>query len=555
VPACTESSAEQAKTPMSNVQTSTAPTLPDYFRVIRRRKWIIAACVVLLPLVALLLSSRQQEIYQGSSEVYLSPQNLAQALTNTGDASFFQDAERFAETQADLASVPEVAARVCRNVPWPQCTPLDLLADSEVEAKPNVDLLEFRVRNADAELAATLATEYAEQFRIYRREIDTEALKTALVKLEERIEQLEQTRGGTSSQLYASLVDKEQELRLLEALQTSNAFVVRPSTAAVQVQPKTTRNVILAIMFGLAFGLLFAFLWEALDTRLRSADEITERMRMPLLGRIPRPARTLQRANRLTMIEDPNSVQAEAFRMLRTNIDFVNLERDARTIMVTSALEQEGKSTTVANLAVAMAKAGRHVVLVDLDLRRPFVGRFFRLEGRPGITDVILGDATLEDALARLPIQRGEGETLLDGENGARAEGVLEVLPSGPTPPNTGEFVGTRSLARILEALKDRGDVVLIDAPPVLHVGDAMALSAVVDAMLVVARLRVVRRSTVDELVRLLETTPATKLGFVITDADLGEDYGVSYYYKYRPQALPRGARLAQRLRESASRR
>jgi capsular exopolysaccharide synthesis family protein len=539
----------------SDLQQSSAPTLPDYFRVIRRRKWIIVGCLIVLPLVAFFLSSRQQEIFQGSSEVYLSPQNITSALTNTGDANFFQDAERFAETQADLASVPEVARRVCRNVPWPDCTPLALLQNSEVEARPNVDLLEFRVRNGSPRLAAMLATEYARQFRAYRRQIDTQALKNALRQLQERIARLEEG-GARNSTLYASLIDKEQELRLLEALQTSNAFVVRGAATAVQVQPKTTRNVILAVMFGFAFGLLFAFLWEALDTRLRSADEITERLRLPLLGRIPRPRRSVQRAHRLTMIEDPNSVQAEAFRMLRTNIDFVNLERGARTIMVTSALEQEGKSTTVANLAVAMAKAGRHVVLVDLDLRRPFVGRFFRLEGRPGVTDVVLGNVALGDALVQLPIQQlGEGETLLDGANGARAEGVLEVLPSGPSPPNTGEFVGTRSLARVLAALRERGDVVLIDAPPVLHVGDAMALSAVVDAMLVVTRLRIVRRSTIDELMRLLDTTPAAKLGFVITDADLGEDYGVSYYYKYRPQAQPRGARLARRLRQGASRR
>jgi tyrosine-protein kinase len=541
----------------SDVQPSSAPTLPDYFRVIRRRKWIIAGCVVILPLIALLLSSRQQKIFQGSSEVYLSSQNLASALTNTPELTGFQDPERFAQTQADLASVPEVASRVCRHVNWPDCAPLVLLKNSEVEAKPNVDLLEFRVRNSDSKLAAQLATEYARQFRIYRREIDTEALKNALAKLQERIKQLESTRGGPDSQLYASLVDKEQQLRLIEALQTSNAFVVRPATAAAQVQPKTTRNVILAVMFGLAFGLLFAFLWEALDTRLRSADEITERLRLPLLGRIPRPRRADQRAQRLTMIEDPNSIQAEAFRMLRTNIDFVNLERGAKTIMVTSALEQEGKSTTIANLAVAMAKAGRHVVLVDLDLRRPFVGRFFRLDGRPGVTDVVLGNVALEEALVELPIARGKGESVLEGGgNGARAEGVLEVLPSGPTPPNTGEFVGTRSLARIIEALRDRGDVVLIDAPPVLHVGDAMALSAVVDAMLVVTRLRIVRRSTIDELMRLLDTTPAAKLGFVITDADLGEDYGVSYYYKYRPQSQRRrAARFGQRMRERASRR
>jgi Mrp family chromosome partitioning ATPase len=203
-----------------------------------------------------------------------------------------------------------------------------------------------------------------------------------------------------------------------------------------------------------------------------------------------------------------------------------------------------------------MAKAGRHVVLVDLDLRRPFVGRFFRLDGRPGVTDIVLGDVELEDALVELPMRGTELDHVgLTAEgNGSRTEGILEVLPAGPTPPNAGEFVGTRSLARILEQVRDRADIVLIDAPPVLHVNDAMALSAVVDAMLIVTRLRVVRRSTVDELNRLLETTPATKLGFVITDADLGEDYGISYYYNYRPRPEQTGSQLARRVRDLTGR-
>ena len=525
--------------------------LTDYLRVVRRRKWIIVASVVLVPLLAFLLSTRQQVSYQGSAEVYLSQRNLAAALTNTGDPTY-QDAARFAETQADLASAPEVARRVISNLGLHDRSSSDLLRNSDVEAKPNVDLLYVRVRDGDPELAQRLATEYARQFTIYRREIDTAALTNALQGLRARLARLRRS-GQRTSPLYATLVDKEQELRLLEALQTSKALVVRPATEAVQVEPRTRRNMILGITFGLALGLLFAFLREALDTRLRSAEEISERLGLPLLGRIPRPRRSVQRAHRLTMTEDPNSVQAEAFRMLRTNLDFVNLERGAKTVMVTSALEQEGKSTTIANLAVAMARAGRHVVLVDLDLRHPFLGRFFRLEGRPGVSDVVLGNFELSDALVSLPIEEDAPDSLIPSNgNGARSAGRLEVLPSGPMPPNAGEFVGTRSVGAILQALRERADVVLIDAPPVLPVGDSMVLSAVVDAMLIVTRLGVVRRATVDELIRRLDTTPAAKLGFVVTDADPGEEYGTSSYH-YRPPPRPRRARLG-RVLEAARR-
>jgi capsular exopolysaccharide synthesis family protein len=213
--------------------------------------------------------------------------------------------------------------------------------------------------------------------------------------------------------------------------------------------------------------------------------------------------------------------------MLRTNLEFVNLERDARSIMVTSAVQAEGKSTTVANLAVAYARAGRRVVLVDLDLRRPFVEKFFGLEGRPGVTDVALGRLDLDHALIPVEISR-PGLT-----ESRTVSGELEVLPTGALPPDAGEFVGTRALGAILRNLRDRFDIVLVDAPPLLKVGDALALSARVDALIVVSRLRVVRRGMLAELQRILSAAPADRLGFAVTDAGSEDGYGSGYGYGY----------------------
>src|SRR5207247_6981470 len=119
--------------------------------------------------------------------------------------------------------------------------------------------------------------------------------------------------------------------------------------------------------------------------RVRKAEEIAEQLGIPLLARLPQPSRGLRNKNRLAALEEPDGAAAEAFRMLRTNLDFVNIDRSAKTIMVTSAVESEGKSTTIANLAVTLARSGRRVVLVDLDLRRPYLDRFFGLGGRPGV--------------------------------------------------------------------------------------------------------------------------------------------------------------------------
>jgi non-specific protein-tyrosine kinase len=236
------------------------------------------------------------------------------------------------------------------------------------------------------------------------------------------------------------------------------------------------------------------------------------------------------------MLEEPASPRAEAFRMVRANLDFVMLDRDVRTIMVTSALQQEGKSTTIANVAIALARAGRRVVLVDLDLRRPVLARFFGLNG-PGLTQVALGQSPLEEALTPIsltdPPARGRRFARRRGANGNGALtrellGQLEVLPSGPIPPDPGEFVSSPALGRILHALRERADVVLVDAPRALHVGDVIALSSRVDGIVVVARSKALRRRTLAELSRLLAPVRTRALGFVVTGEGEGESYAAA---------------------------
>jgi len=303
-------------------------------------------------------------------------------------------------------------------------------------------------------------------------------------------------------------------------------------------------------------GIGLAFLWEALDTRVRTAQEIGERLGgLPLLARIPTPSRRLQRDGKLVMAEEPTGAQAEAFRMLRTNLEFATLGRDARTIMVTSAVEQEGKSTTIANLAIALARAGQRVVLVDLDLRRPYVEKFFKLEG-PGVTQVALGHVALDQALSAVTIMdphRPSPKANGNGNgNGSKrrglVKGVLEVLPAGPIPPDPGEFVGTAALTEILEKLRERADIVLIDAPPTLHVGDAMTLSTKIDGIVVVTRMKVVRRHMLGELARQLAGSPTPVLGFVVTGATEEEGYGYGYggYYA-KPYEQTEKARVESR--------
>lgn len=519
------------------------PTALHAIRIVKRGWWIIVLTTVAVAGAAFYQSYRQEPLYSASSQVLLKYQSLASGLTGIQDLStVYQDPQRVAQTQTQIALSPEVANRVVEAARIRGLTAGAFLGSASVTAATDSDILVFSVTYGDARAAARLATIHAREFIQHRRELDTASLVAAREELRGRITELEST-GFEGSPLVARLVESEQQLRTMEALQTANASLLRPASGAAQVQPRTERAVVLGVLLGLMLGVGLAFVRHAFDTRVRSSAEVSDKLRTTLLARIAVPPRKLRRKKRLVMTAIPHGVHAEAFRMLRANLEFVNLDRGARSILVTSALEKEGKSTTVANLALALARAGQKVALVDLDLRRPAIAGFFGIPySHPGATSVVVGSSTLEQALVevfRMP-DAGGGVPHDDG-NGVGATtsvGVLKVLTSGRIPPNPGEFVKAPRLTAALEQLANSFDFVLIDTPPLLSVGDAMTLSSHVDAMITVARLRMLRRPVLTELARAVETCPTIKLGVVVTGAETEPGYGYGYgYYEHSRSA------------------
>jgi Mrp family chromosome partitioning ATPase/capsular polysaccharide biosynthesis protein len=494
-----------------------------YLALLARRKWIIIAFLLLLPLAAYILAEQETPVYEGSSQIYLNRQS--QNLSGLNDPLVTQP-ERVIRTQADIARLPVIAERVVDKAGLRR-SPGAFLAQSSVGSNEEVDLLTFSVRDEGRGRASALANLYAEEYIGFRRELDTKALREATQAVQKQIDDLENKGLTVNSGLYATLAQRLQQLQSAQVLQESNALLVKRAEGASQVEPQPLRSAALAFGLAIFLGLGLAFLIDALDTRVRDPEELADRLGLPLLGSLPEPPRASRTNGRIVMLDAPNSADAEPYRMLRTSLEVTAFGGGCRSLMVSSALAQEGKSTTAANLAIALARTGRHVVLVDLDLRRPSLDGFFALKSRPGITDLVFGRTSIGDAGVRLTFggaveQPFSGDLRLlregDDEQGDKHEpGVLDVIGSGTLPPNPGEFMVTPELDAILKELQDRADLLIVDGPPLLLAGEALTLSSKVDALLLVARMNAFRWGQANELERVLVAAPTLKLGMIAT--------------------------------------
>ncbi len=499
--------------------------------VLRVRLWIVVATVALVVATATTLAAQQPERYEAKSQVLVNRSNLANVLTGIADPTEF-DSNRVIQTQANLARAHRVAELVVQAAGTPR-TAEQFLEQSKVATSPTTDLLTLSVEDERRATATALSAEYARQFIAYRQAETLSRLRRLRDDLAAELARLPD-RSAAATDARRNLAS----VRNLIALGDQSLSLVQEARDARQTQPNVARSAIFALLLGLMLGVGLAFLAHRLDSRLRTSGELEARLGMALLGRLAAPPRRLSKEDRLVALHEPDGIAAEEFRVMRTNLMFVNVGREARSLLLTSALQSEGKSTTVANLAVTLARAGQHVILADFDFRRPYLERYFDLPAEPGLTGVILGQAALEDALVDISLEMAVGAPA--SSNGWKAfadaelrHGRLEVLPTGLLPPSVGEFIASAPLQRLLASLRERCDVLLIDGPPALQVGDTLALSPYVDGLVVVARLGVVRRRAVDELKRVLAASSAPVLGVVITDAASERQTGYGYGYGY----------------------
>jgi capsular exopolysaccharide synthesis family protein len=330
----------------------------------------------------------------------------------------------------------------------------------------------------------------------------------------------------TMEEGYDNLLSQYQLSRIGESAETGRVSVIDAAmTPQVPVSPHRKRAVLIAALLGIVLGVVVAMLVDRLDDAVQNPDEVRDRLHLTVLGSIPRvrrsdagqPEESREKAFRMVTHVEPQSLVAEAFRSLRTNVTFARAHQDLRTLMITSPAPGEGKSTVAVNLATTFAQQGQRTLLIDADLRRSVLDQTFAIARSPGLTDVLVGAEPL-DAVVRTT----------DVPN-------LSILPSGHFPPNPSELLGSSQMRGMIEQAKQSFDIVLIDSPPVLAVTDAAVLSTVVDGSIMVIRLGVTAREAVRRAVSQLRVVNGRILGAVLNAVDFrGPSYqgGYGYYYE-----------------------
>ncbi|MGH3322289.1 MAG: polysaccharide biosynthesis tyrosine autokinase [Nocardioidaceae bacterium] len=448
--------------------------LRDYLHILAKR-WRIAATVVLVCLAAAVAATFiMPPTYEAKTRLFVS-------VRGSGDLSQLYQGGSFTEQRvksyADIATSPRVTKPVIDRLGL-SLTPAELADKIAAEAPVDTVLINITVSDRSPRRAAEIANAVGQRFTKVVANLETPAGKPS-----------------PRSPVKVSVVQQAQPPLSPES-------------------PRPLLDIALGLVVGLALGVGLAILRETLDTSVKNADDLSQVTDAPVLAAILRDPT----ASKHPVARDPHGKRMEAFRQLRTNLQFAAVDHKPRTIIVTSAVADEGKSSVAGNLAVAVAQFGTRVCLVDGDLREPCVAEYFGLLSEIGLTTVLIGHGSVSDVVQ--PAVRG-----------------LDVLASGPVPPNPSELLASERMGAVLAELSERYDLVVVDTPPLLPVTDAAVLAGQTDGALLVTRATRTSRDQAAQAMEALRKVDARVLGAVLNMAPAkGRDavtYG--YAYSYRP--------------------
>ena len=512
----------------------------DVYRVIealRRRVGLVVLCIVLVPLAALGLSLAQEKQYTATIAILFRNPGLDQEILGHGNILFPPiDADQEAATNLRLVDLDTVDRLVGGQLGLSQG---DVRGKINVQAQGNSNIVTVSATDSSARRAATIANVFGAQFIAFRRDADRAKINQATTLVQNRINELPPGGGGD---IRRSLLENRlTALQTLADLQTGNAEVVQPADVPTSPSsPKIVRNTVIGGLVGVLLALALALILDRVDRRVREPDELEDIFDLPIVGYVPESG-SLRKEDAGPQLRGPI---AEAFRMLRTTLLYFNVDKNLRSLLVTSAAPKEGKTTVSLNLACTAAAGGAKVLLLEADLRHPALRKHISdvPDGIPGLGEIIARDLDLHSGVTRVPLESSkEGRPLAS----------LDVILAGPVPPNPADLLESQRMRMLIQEAERDYDLVVIDTPPTFVVPDAVPLVNQVSGVIVVARLGVTMRDTARKLREQLDNLNAPTLGLVVNSVD---HWRTRYGYIYESGCVSQRRRRVRRC-EAASRR
>lgn len=503
-------------------------TLRDYWRVLVRYRLAILALAVIGAAAGYVYAEQQQTLYQATATINFQDPGAQLALVGYGSDTT-QTAADVALENAQTLTRPQVLIATAHNLGGH--FPPGSIAGSLSAQTAGDGLLTISAHSSNAVLAQRLANAAASAV-VGQSNAQAQAQFTSAVTSIRR--QIGVLRGGPpSSASGVQLAAYENLLARLTPLTRSNntAQIVQPASApGAQVSPDPTRDALIGLAIGIVLALLAAFLGDALDRRLRTTKDVEECLQLPVLGHIRNEA-----LGRIPYGMNGNSTyesDVEAARILRRNLEFLGLDHPPRSVLVTSGVPHEGKTTVAASLAFAMATAGRRTLLIECDLRRPVLAERLHFAPKPGLSDYLACAASPSEILRQVPM----GSRVSHNGNGKQSFGSEEMLvciPAGSGTSRAAELLGSLRFREFLSQVISAYDVVVIDSTPLLPVADAREILPHVDAVVICTREHSTRREEARAARQALARFPSRPTGVVITGVRPGRDATEVYSYSY----------------------
>ncbi len=493
-----------------------------YLKALMRWKFLFLACVVVVPLLAYLVTSREPRVFQSSALVQEGAIPTNSALLLGEGAAGSSVGKQTLSGQARVIETPSVA-KIAAQYISPPARPGAL--EAAISAKPDTatGFILLTATAANGKRAAAIANAYADAVVALRTNQARTLLSNAVNQISK---QLTQHRSGGSEHEREQLTSQLARLRAMRASAGADAQILQPAVAsATPISPKVHRAVGLGLLAGLLLGMGAVAVAQSADRRIRHPEDLEELTGLPLLAVIPNGA----------FSEDvAGHSHEEAFHTLRSALMYFNIDKPLSSIMVSSPLRGDGKTMVATHLALVAARVGRDVLLVDADLRRPQVATRLHVEGEVtksghGLAGVLTGQLALGDALVSVPLQPSDE----DEPEVARAEGGrLRLLPAGGKVPNPSELLASRRMRDLLDEFGRIAELVIIDTNPLLSVSDSLPLFDAVSGIVLIARLNSTSRDALFRLQKTIANTGGNLLGVVATGAVLTGLYG-HYGYGY----------------------